>query len=78
MALDWSDHALWWPSKNVWLTHTRTTLDKSGVTASAELEFTPMHKNLKVQMPDLRDMDFRVDFSVKTFNAVVDLCKQIG
>jgi len=78
IAIDWSDHALWWPKKNVWLTHTRSTLDQYGVGASAELEFTPMHKTLTVQMPDLRYMDFRVDFSVKTFNAVVTLSKQIG
>lgn len=78
IAIDWSDHALWWPKKNIWLTHTRSTLDQYGVGASAELEFTPMHKTLTVQMPDLRYMDFRVDFSVKTFNAVVTLCKQLG
>lgn len=76
--MDWSDHALWWPSKNVWLTHTRSTLDQSCVTALAELQFTPMHKILKVQLPDLREMDFKVNFSVKTFNAVVNLCKQMG
>jgi len=78
LAQDWSDHALWWPRKNVWLTHTRSTLDQCGVTASAELHFTPMHKLLKVQLPDLREMEFRVDFSVKTFNAVVNLCKHMG
>ncbi|XP_076036169.1 fermitin 1 isoform X3 [Oratosquilla oratoria] len=78
IALDWSDHALWWPKKNMWLTHTRSTLDQYGVGAAAELEFTPMHKTLRVQLPDLRYMDFRVDFSVKTFNAVVSLCKELG
>ncbi|XP_050737415.1 unc-112-related protein-like isoform X2 [Eriocheir sinensis] len=78
IAIDWSDHALWWPKKNMWLTHTRSTLDQYGVSAAAELEFTPMHKNLRVQMPDLRFMDFRVDFSKKTFNAVIQLCKQLG
>ncbi|ROT70215.1 hypothetical protein C7M84_011497 [Penaeus vannamei] len=78
IAVDWSDHALWWPKKNVWLTHTRSTLDQYGVGAAAQLEFTPMHKNLRVQLPDLRYMDFRVDFSIKTFNAVVQLCKQLG
>uniref|UniRef100_A0A915JK29 Kindlin-2 N-terminal domain-containing protein n=1 Tax=Romanomermis culicivorax TaxID=13658 RepID=A0A915JK29_ROMCU len=25
---DWSDHALWWPERNKWLTHTRSTLDQ--------------------------------------------------
>lgn len=78
IAIDWSDHALWWPKKNMWLTHTRSTLDQYGVGAAAQLEFTPMHKTLRVQMPDLRYMDFRVDFSKKTFNSVVLLCKELG
>ena len=78
IAIDWSDHALWWPKTNMWLTHTRSTLDQYGVTAAAQLEFTPMHKSLRVQLPDLRSMVFRVDFSVKTFNAVIELCKQLG
>lgn len=37
-----------------------------------------MHKTLRVQLPDLRYLDCRVDFSVKTFNAVVTLCKELG
>ncbi len=41
---DWSDHALWWPEKRRWLTHTRSTLDQVGVTAETRIEFTPMHK----------------------------------
>lgn len=78
IALDWSDHALWWPSRNVWLSRTRSTLDQYGVQADALLYFTPMHKTLRVQLPDLRYLDCRVDFSVKTFNAVVTLCKELG
>lgn len=78
IAIDWSDHALWWPKKNIWLTHTRSTLDQYGVGAAAQLHFTPMHKTLRVQLPDLRFMDFRVDFSKKTFNSVVSLCKEMG
>jgi len=78
IALDWSDHALWWPSRNVWLSRTRSTLDQYGVQADALLYFTPMHKTLRVQLPDLRYLDCRVDFSVKTFNAVVSLCKELG
>ena len=31
------------------------------------LEFTPMHKTLRVQLPDLRYTDARVNFSVKSF-----------
>lgn len=47
---DWSDHALWWPSKNTWLLRTRSTLDQCGVHADALLHFTPMHKVLRVQV----------------------------
>lgn len=76
--MDWSDHALWWPMKNKWLSHTRQTLDQYGVQADAFLHFTPMHKNLRVQLPDLRYLDTKVDFSVKTFSAVIQLCKELG
>ncbi|KAH8257289.1 hypothetical protein KR038_006740 [Drosophila bunnanda] len=74
---DWSDHALWWPARNVWLNRTRLTLDQCGVQADSLLHFTPMHKILRVQLPDLRYLDCRVDYSVKTFAAVVNLCKQL-
>ncbi|OQR79840.1 unc-112-related protein-like [Tropilaelaps mercedesae] len=75
---DWSDHALWWPEKNIWLSRSRSTLDQCGVQADASLHFTPMHKVLKVQFPDLRILDCRVDFCVKAFSAVVKLCKELG
>lgn len=74
---DWSDHALYWPTKNIWLTRPRATLDQCGVQADSLLHFTPMHKMLRVQLPDLRYLDCRVDYSVKTFAAVVSLCKQL-
>ncbi|KAH8298668.1 hypothetical protein KR018_009875 [Drosophila ironensis] len=74
---DWSDHALWWPAKNVWLSRTRLTLDQCGVQADSLLHFTPMHKILRVQLPDLRYLDCRLDYSIKTFGAVVNLCKQL-
>ena len=48
------------------------------MTADQTLYFTPMHKTLRIQLPDLRYTDCRVDFSVKTFNAVVNLCKDLG
>lgn len=74
---DWSDHALWWPERNIWLTRTRSTLDQVGVQADCLLHFTPMHKILRVQLPDLRLIDCRVDYSIKTFAAVVNLCKDL-
>lgn len=76
--MDWSDHALWWPERNSWLARTRSTLDQCGVQADARLHFTPMHKTVRVQLPDLRYLDTKVDFSVKTFTAVGQLCKELG
>ena len=76
--MDWSDHALWWPQKNMWLTRTRSTLNQYGVQADALLYFTPMHKVLRIQLPDLRFLDMRVDLSVKCFAAVKGLCKELG
>ncbi|OTF71165.1 hypothetical protein BLA29_008302, partial [Euroglyphus maynei] len=64
--------------KNQWLKRTRTTLDQAGIQADTLLHFTPMHKNLRVQLPDLRYVDSRVDFSIPTFNAVVQLCDDLG
>ena len=78
ITMDWSEHALWWPLKNKWLLRTRSTLDQCGVQADALLHFTPMRKKLRVQLPDLRYIDSTVDFSVKTFNAVVHLCRELG
>ncbi|CAB3379032.1 unc-112-related protein-like [Cloeon dipterum] len=78
ITMDWSEHALWWPAKNRWLLRTRSTLDQCGVGADATLHFTPMKKKLRVQLPDLRYLDATVDFSVKTFNAVVHLCRELG
>ncbi|XP_002741351.1 fermitin family homolog 2-like [Saccoglossus kowalevskii] len=78
VAIDWSDHALWWPDKNTWLSRTRSTLDQCAVQADAKLHFTPMHKTLRIQLPDMQQIDMRADFSINVFNAVIDVCKDIG
>lgn len=75
---DWSDHAFWWPEKNQWLMRTRSTLDQCHVQADAALEFTPMHKALRVQMPDMQIIEMKVDFSGLVFNAVQELARDIG
>ncbi|XP_059058249.1 unc-112-related protein-like isoform X1 [Achroia grisella] len=75
---DWSDHALWWPTRNKWLSRPKHTLDQYSVHADATLHFTPMHKPIRIQLPDLRYIDFKIDFSIDTFSAVVQLCKSIG
>ena len=33
--MDWSDHAMWWPDRNIWLDKTRWTLDQYNITADA-------------------------------------------
>ncbi|XP_037085700.1 unc-112-related protein-like isoform X2 [Pollicipes pollicipes] len=77
-GMDWSDHALFWPERRRWLLRTKSTLDQYSVDADASLIFTPMHKTLRLQLPDLRHVDLRVNFSATCFDAVVDLCKQLG
>ncbi|KAE9556784.1 hypothetical protein FO519_000190 [Halicephalobus sp. NKZ332] len=74
---DWSDHALWWPEKRQWLKHTRSTLDQLGVTAATYLEFTPMHKYCRVQLPDLQVVDANLDFSVPVFRVVAEFCREL-
>ena len=76
--MDWSDHAMWWPERNIWLDKTRWTLDQYNITADAVIHFTPMHKTLRIQLPDLRYIDANVDFSIRTFNASIRLCKDLG
>ena len=38
IAMDWSDHAMWWPEKNIWLDNTRWTLDQYNITGYLFLE----------------------------------------
>lgn len=78
IAIDWSDHGLWWPDRNMWLTRTRLTLDQYGVQADAHIWFTPMHKPVRIQLPDLQIMDLRVDFSVNVFNTVIKICRELS
>jgi len=75
---DWSDHALWWPENNTWLVRTRWTLDKYGVTGDSTLWFTPMHRNLRITLPDLQTIDARINFSANVFNNVIALCRKFS
>jgi kindlin 2 len=83
---DWSDYSLWWPNNNTttttstgqWLNQTKKTLDQCGVQADAKLVFTPVHKTIRLQLPDLQIIEVKVDFSVRVFEAVRKLCNQIG
>uniref|UniRef100_A0A3B3RYH9 FERM domain containing kindlin 2 n=1 Tax=Paramormyrops kingsleyae TaxID=1676925 RepID=A0A3B3RYH9_9TELE len=72
---DWSDHALWWEKKKMWLLKTHWTLDKYGIQADARLLFTPQHKLLRLQLPNMKHMKVKVNFSDRIFKAVSDICK---
>lgn len=78
VTADWSDHALWWPDKQLWLKKPKLTLNQYGVHADTKLQFTPMHKSVRVQLPDLQLLDLKIDFSVSVFNAIIQLCKEMG
>ena len=78
VARDWSDHALWWPQRKTWLLRSRVTLDVCGVQADSKLQFTPKHKNVHLQMPDLQFVDTTIDFSKKVFHAVTEVCAHFG
>uniref|UniRef100_A0A4W3JYB7 FERM domain containing kindlin 1 n=1 Tax=Callorhinchus milii TaxID=7868 RepID=A0A4W3JYB7_CALMI len=78
MAQDWSDHALWWEQKHCWLLKTHWTLDKYGVQADARLSFTPQHKPLKLQLPNMRTVRLKVSFSAVVFRVVIDICKTLN
>jgi hypothetical protein len=75
---DWSDYALWWPFKNTWLLKTRFTLDQYGLSSNDTLEFTTIHKNLRIRMPSFQTIRVRVDFSTKLFQALIKLCNDIN
>lgn len=62
----------------MWLNKSRVTLNQYGVHADAKLQFTPMHKTMRVQLPDLQLINLKIDFSVNVFNAVIQLCKEMG
>ncbi|CAO2582751.1 Fermitin family homolog 2 [Lemmus lemmus] len=73
---DWSDHALWWEKKRTWLLKTHWTLDnKYGIQADAKLQFTPQHKLLRLQLPNMKYVKMKVNFSDLVFKAVSDICK---
>ncbi|CAF0869949.1 unnamed protein product [Rotaria sp. Silwood1] len=75
---DFSDHALWWPKANIWLTNTRWTLDQYSIQSDSYLTFTTMHKTIRIQLPDLRVLSIQADFSVSVYASVCKICKDLG
>ncbi|CAF3903125.1 unnamed protein product, partial [Rotaria sp. Silwood1] len=78
VSQDFSDYALWWPKANIWLLNTKWTLDQYGIQSDAQLNFTSMHKSIRLQLPDFRVLSINADFSVTVFAAVCKLCKDLG
>ncbi|XP_059354236.1 fermitin family homolog 1-like [Carassius carassius] len=75
---DWSDHAIWWEKKSCWLLKTHWTLDKYGVQADADLRYTPQHKPLCIQLPNMKTIRLPVSFSCVVFKAVAEICKVLN
>lgn len=53
----------------------------AGVTSDVHvirLHLTPVHKPVRVQLPDLRLLDHSLDFARPVFQVVVELCKLLG
>ncbi|CAK6962660.1 fermitin family homolog 1 isoform X2 [Scomber scombrus] len=72
---DWSDHALWWEQRKCWLLKTHWTLDKYGVQADADLRYTPQHKPLLLQLPNMKTIKMTVSFSCVVFKTVAEICQ---
>ncbi|KAL3315825.1 Fermitin member 3 [Cichlidogyrus casuarinus] len=73
---DWSKYNLWWPEKNQWVQHTRSTLDQYGIQSDARLEFRSSFYPLNVVLPSLVTQTVSVDYSARVFQVVKSLCKQ--
>uniref|UniRef100_A0A8C3A2P8 FERM domain containing kindlin 1 n=1 Tax=Cyclopterus lumpus TaxID=8103 RepID=A0A8C3A2P8_CYCLU len=75
---DWSDHALWWEQRKCWLLKTHWTLDKYGIQADATLRYTPQHKPLLLQLPNMKTIKMTVSFSSVVFKAVAEICQMLS
>lgn len=53
-------------------------MDTIGVQGDAILQFTPTHKKVRVQLPDLQFVEVSLDFSKPVFHAVQELCAELG
>uniref|UniRef100_A0A673X420 FERM domain containing kindlin 1 n=1 Tax=Salmo trutta TaxID=8032 RepID=A0A673X420_SALTR len=75
---DWSDHALWWKQRSCWLLKTHWTLDKYGVQTDADLRYTPQHKPLCLQLPNMKTVKLTVSYSAVVFKTVVKICRALN
>ncbi|XP_041035797.1 fermitin family homolog 3-like, partial [Carcharodon carcharias] len=72
---NWSDHGLWWEQKRRWVLKTNWTLDKCGIQADAKLIFTPQHKSIRLQLPNLKTVKLKASFSSPVFRSIIGICK---
>ena len=54
----------------------RQTLHGYGIQADARLEFVPTHRNVIIELPDKKQYRVRINFAVRVFQVVEDLCKE--
>jgi len=73
--IGWSDYELWWPDRQKWLDKMGQVLGKYEVQADAKLIYTPKHKVVRIQLPDLQYAKVKVNFAEKLFFTVKDICK---
>lgn len=75
---DWSDHALWWEQKQMWLLRTAWTLEKYGIHADAKLVFMPQHKPLRICLPSGITLRLRACFSNPVLQTVMGICRMLS
>ena len=75
---DWSDFALWWPDKAIWLNKPRQTLYAYGIMSDAKLEFVPVHRYISIEMPNRQRYQMRVNFAIMTFFTVGEICREFN
>lgn len=73
--ISWEDYELWWVEQKQWLNKMGQVLEKYEVQSEATLIYTPKHKVVKIQLPDLQYAKVKVDFSAKVFSTVIEICK---
>lgn len=74
---DWSDFALWWPDKAIWLNKPRQSLYAYGIMSDAKLEFVPVHRYITVELPDHHRYQMRVNCAIMTFFTVAEICREL-
>lgn len=75
---DWSDYALWWPDKQIWLNKPRQTLYAYGIMSNAKLEFTTVHRYIVIEFPDKHRYQMRTNFGIMNFFAVAEICREMN